>query len=134
AFTIRAVEAERKRVERRSEQLAREVKERERIQRELEDVQKALREHASNLEDRVEDRTATLRQTIQSLESVCYHIAHDLRAPLRAMQGFTTMLMSDYARNLDARGEDYARRVAEAAARMDKLIQSLLDYGRLGHQ
>jgi signal transduction histidine kinase len=134
AFSIRAVESERRRVEARGEELAREIVERERIQQQLETVQQALREHAINLEERVEERTANLRQTIQSLEAVCYHIAHDLRGPLRAMQGFTTILVNDYAANLDAKGEDYARRVGEAADRMDKLIQSLLDYGRLGHQ
>jgi len=134
AFSIRAVEAERRRTEARREALAREIIERQRVQQQLEEMQQALRDHAANLEQRVEERTANLRQTIQSLEAVCYHIAHDLRAPLRAMQGFTTILVNDYAANLDARGEDYARRVGEAADRMDKLIHSLLDYGRLGHQ
>jgi PAS domain S-box-containing protein len=86
------------------------------------------------LERRVQERTAQLQATNQELEAFSYSVSHDLRAPLRAMQGFTTILVNDYAANLDVRGEDYARRVREAADRMDKLIQSLLDYGRLGHQ
>jgi signal transduction histidine kinase len=134
AFAIRTVEAARQRAEKQREELAGEIVERERIQHQLVSMQQALRDHATTLEQRVDERTAVLRETIQSLESVCYHIAHDLRAPLRAMQGFTSILVNDYASNLDSRGEDYARRVGEAANRMDKLIQSLLDYGRLGHQ
>src|SRR6185369_4322354 len=56
-----------------------------------------------------------------------------LRAPLRAMQGFVTLLLDDYAPNLDATGKGYARKVSSAAIRMDGLIQDLLEYGRLGH-
>jgi signal transduction histidine kinase len=134
AFAIRALETARRRAENQRAQLAREIVERKEIQHELEAVQETLRNHATTLEQRVEERTAVLSQTVQSLEAVCYHIAHDLRAPLRAMQGFTSILVNDYAANLDGRGNDYARRVGEAANRMDKLIQSLLDYGRLGHQ
>lgn len=134
AFTTRALEIAKHRAEQKQLQLQREIEERERIRRDLEHVQEALRQHTNSLEQRVEERTASLRQTIQSLEAVCYHIAHDLRAPLRATQGFTTLLVKDYAPHLDKTGKDYARRVGEAAHRMDRLIQSLLDYGRLGHQ
>jgi len=134
AFTTRALEIAKERAEQKQLELAREIVERERVQRDLERAQEALRHHTSTLEERVEERTAILRQTIHSLEAVCYHIAHDLRAPLRAMQGFTTLLVKDYAPHLDQTGEDYARRVGGAAHRMDRLIQSLLDYGRLGHQ
>jgi signal transduction histidine kinase len=99
----------------------------------LEAAQAELKEHANNLEKRVQERTASLRQTIESLEGVCYHIAHDLRAPLRAIHSFTTLLWKDRAPGLDPTREDYARRVVKAAGRMDTLIQSLLEYGRLGH-
>ncbi len=89
---------------------------------------------ATELEKKVTERTAKLQDSIQSLEGVLYHVAHDLRAPLRAMQGFTTILLQNYAPQLDPTGEDYARRVADAANRMDQLIQDLLNYGRLCHQ
>ena len=133
-FSSRALEIAKRRAEQKQLDLAREIVERERVQKDLERAQEALQNHTNTLEERVEERTAVLRQTIHSLEAVCYHIAHDLRAPLRAMQGFTTLLVRDYAPHLDQTGEDYARRVGEAAHRMDRLIQSLLDYGRLGHQ
>jgi signal transduction histidine kinase len=92
-----------------------------------------LRRYATELEHRVAERTANLAQSIQSLEGVLYHVAHDLRAPLRSMASFTTILLEDYAPNLDERGRDYAQRISHAAQRMDRLVQDLLAYGRLGH-
>ena len=89
--------------------------------------------HANELEKRVAERTQNLQATIQSLEGVLYHVAHDLRAPLRTMQGFTTILMEEYSPKLGEEGGDYARRISGAASRMDKLIQDLLAYGRLAH-
>jgi signal transduction histidine kinase len=132
SFTTRALNSARERAEEKQRQLAREITERERAQQELQKAQGLLQEHAHMLEQRVEERTANLVQTIQSLEGVCYHIAHDLRAPLRAVQGFTTLLLEQYAPHLDQAGADYARRAADSANRMDDLIFSLLEYGQLG--
>ncbi|MDB6110452.1 MAG: Two-component hybrid sensor and regulator [Pedosphaera sp.] len=92
-----------------------------------------LRDYAEYLEKRVDERTATLRESVQSLEGVLYHVAHDLRAPLRAMQGLTTLLLEEYAPHFDAEGREYAQRIVDAASRMDVLIRDLLAYGRLGH-
>lgn len=86
------------------------------------------------LEQRVKERTAGLEESFKSLQGLLYHVAHDLRAPLRAMHSFTDLLLEEYAQNLDAQGEDYAHRIAEASGKMDELIRDLLDYGRLGHQ
>ncbi|HWF18154.1 MAG TPA: ATP-binding protein [Verrucomicrobiae bacterium] len=93
----------------------------------------ALRDYAEELERRVAERTATLQESVQSLEGVLYHVAHDLRAPLRAMQGLTTLLLEEYATRFDDEGRDYAARIVTAASRMDALIRDLLAYGRLGH-
>src|SRR5688500_14999184 len=60
-------------------------------------AQEELSRHAETLEREVAQRTAHLRESIESLESVCYTIAHDLRAPLRSVQGFTKVLLEDYA-------------------------------------
>jgi signal transduction histidine kinase len=86
------------------------------------------------LEAQVEERTAALQETLQELEAFSYTVSHDLRAPLRAMQGFAQALLEDYGRSLDATGHDYATRVVEASRRMDELIQDLLAYGRLSRQ
>ena len=103
------------------------------MEQSLQQARNELSRHAEELEKRVEDRTATLQASLQSLEGVLYHVAHDLRAPLRAMQGFTTILLGEYGLKLDTAGQDYARRISNAASRMDKLIQDLLAYGRLAH-
>jgi PAS domain S-box-containing protein len=72
-----------------------------------------------------------LKETNAELESFTYTVSHDLRAPLRAMQGFADALQEDYADRLDATGQDYAWRIVAAARRMDALIQDLLAYSRL---
>lgn len=99
----------------------------------LRESQENLRRYAADLEQRVAERTANLAQSIQSLEGVLYHVAHDLRAPLRGMASFTNILLEEYAPHLDERGRDYARRISHAAQRMDTLVQDLLAYGRLAH-
>ena len=119
--------------ERRGEELEREVAERKLAVAELQKAKTALSQYADGLERRVSERTAKLQESVRSLESVLYHVAHDLRAPLRAMEGFTTLLLKQYAASLDATGEDYARRVSASARRMDELLQDLLDYGNACH-
>jgi CHASE1-domain containing sensor protein/nitrogen-specific signal transduction histidine kinase len=99
----------------------------------LRESEERLRRYATELEHRVAERTANLAQSIQSLEGVLYHVAHDLRAPLRSMASFTNILLEEYGPRLDDRGHDYARRVSDAAQRMDRLVQDLLAFGRLGH-
>lgn len=99
----------------------------------LRESEDRLRRYTTELEQRVAERTANLAQSIQSLEGVLYHVAHDLRAPLRGMASFTNILLEEYSSGLDDRGKDYARRIANAAQRMDRLVQDLLAYGRLTH-
>lgn len=96
--------------------------------------QAAHRVHQLNaeLEERVEQRTRQLSDANAELEAFSYTIAHDLRAPLRHMHSLSDALMDDYAGGLDATGQDYLRRIANAAMRMDALIQDLLAYARLG--
>lgn len=72
-----------------------------------------------------------LQETNTELESFSYTVSHDLRAPLRAMQGFADALLQDYAPQLDKTALDYAKRIVSAAQRMDALIQDLLVYSRL---
>jgi PAS domain S-box-containing protein len=90
-----------------------------------------LRRHAAELESRVAARTQDLADRNEELDAFAYSVSHDLRAPLRSMQGFATALREDYAADLDATGLDYARRVADAALNMDELIRDLLAYSRL---
>ncbi len=109
------------------------IEEHKQIEQALETAQMLLSQHAANLEKAVGERTAQLEQSMKQMESFCYSIAHDLRAPLRAMQGFTTALCDDYGKTLDTTGREYAFRIVSSAQRMERLIQDLLNYGRLSH-
>ncbi|MGZ8920475.1 MAG: hybrid sensor histidine kinase/response regulator, partial [Limisphaerales bacterium] len=95
--------------------------------RELEARAEALR--VANLD--LADRAQQLSLANLELESFCYTIAHDLRAPLRAMEGLTALLLEEYTEKLDSSARDYGMRIRTAAARMDQMIQELLAYSRL---
>lgn len=76
-------------------------------------------------------RADQLSEANRELESFCYTIAHDLRAPLRAMEGLTAALVDDLGAHMDDAGRDSAARIRSAAARMDQMIEELLSYSRL---
>jgi signal transduction histidine kinase/DNA-binding response OmpR family regulator len=90
-----------------------------------------VQRHAADLEQRVAERTAELRQNNAELESFSYSVSHDLRAPLRSMQGFAQIFLEEYNDRLDAVGRDYLQRIVAAARRMDTLTDDLLTYTRL---
>jgi signal transduction histidine kinase len=94
-------------------------------------LREQLQSYATKLEQRVAERTAALQEANTELEAFTYSVSHDLRAPLRAMQGFAQALLEDYPDRLDALGQDYAQRIVSAASRMDTLINELLAYSRL---
>jgi PAS domain S-box-containing protein len=107
------------------------IDDRKKAEQEIEALNAKLKHHAENLEKEVSERTAKLRDSIHSLETLTYTIAHDLRAPLRAMSGFTAALLEDVP--LDETGKNYANRIHRAAERMDRLVNDLLEYGQLTH-
>lgn len=84
-----------------------------------------------DLERQVQERTATLRDTIAQLETFSYSITHDMRGPLRAMVSFAQILQSDFAADLAAEGREYLQRIVDAARRLDQLIQDVLQYSRV---
>jgi PAS domain S-box-containing protein len=85
----------------------------------------------AELERRVAERTAQLALANQELESFAYSVSHDLRAPLRAIDGFSKAILEDYAQQLDASGRDYLDRVRAASQRMGDLIDDLLNLSRV---
>lgn len=82
-------------------------------------------------DEELRQSTSRLEIALDELNTFAYTVAHDLRAPLRAMAGFSRLLELEYSRRLDLEAQGYVRRIAEAAQRMDKLIQDLLDYSRV---
>ena len=83
------------------------------------------------LERRVTERTKQLELANKELESFSYSVSHDLRAPLRAIDGFSQALVEDYADRFDERGKNYLDRVRKAAQRMADLIDALLKLARV---
>jgi PAS domain S-box-containing protein len=98
---------------------------------ELEAARQQLRHTNQELERRVCARTEALRKSYEQMESFCYSIAHDLRAPLRSMTGFSQLLVDEFNGQISETGREYAGRIQQSAERMDQLIRDLLSYGRL---
>jgi light-regulated signal transduction histidine kinase (bacteriophytochrome) len=93
---------------------------------------RVLREVNVELEQRVTQRTAELEDTNRELEAFAHSVSHDLRAPLRAMEGFALALEEDYGSHLDEQGREFISHIADSASRMDLLVRDLLEYSRLG--
>ncbi len=93
-----------------------------------------VRRMNEELERRVEERTAKLREALRELDTFSYSVAHDLRGPLRAMTGFSEALLQDYGGKLDREGTDFLVRIADAGRRMDSLITDILSYSRLSRE
>jgi light-regulated signal transduction histidine kinase (bacteriophytochrome) len=91
-----------------------------------------LRRLNEELERRVKERTAQLEALNKELEAFSYSVSHDLRAPLRSIRGFSEVLLDRYASKLDARGQEFLRRVSESSQHMDRLIEDLLKLSRVG--
>jgi signal transduction histidine kinase len=93
-----------------------------------------LVDHAGELEQAVSERTTELTSTNKNLEAFVYSIAHDLRAPLRAMEGFSEMLVEEAGSALSEAGQDFARRIRDSAQFMDALLVDLLTFSRISKQ
>lgn len=99
----------------------------------LEDIteRKKQSEHIQALNKDLENRSAELELINHELESFSYSVSHDLRAPLRAMDGFSSTLLREYGEQLDERGRDRLQRIRSAAQRMANLIDDLLNLSRV---
>jgi signal transduction histidine kinase len=110
---------------RKIEELNREISARERTEEQIRGLNEELEQH-------IEARTAELKNACQDLESFAYTVSHDLRAPLRSIHGFSQALVEDCYSRLDDTGREFLRRICAAAARMDRLIDDLLEFSRVG--
>jgi PAS domain S-box-containing protein len=121
----------------------RDITERRKAEEEVKKLNHTLKQRASQLEmtnSELENEVVVRKQAEQALhdsnsalEAFSFSVSHDLRAPIRAMQGFARVLLEDYGSVLDELGRDCATRIVNASERMDNLVQDLLIFSRLGH-
>src|SRR6202789_589030 len=97
-------------------------------------AQKLAEQAIRELNAELRDKAAQLEVTNKELESFSYSVSHDLRAPLRAIDGFAQMMQEDYHEHLDAEGKRYLSVIRQNSTRMGALIDDLLEFSRLGRQ
>jgi signal transduction histidine kinase len=107
-----------------NQQFSREVVERRR-------AEELVRELNLELEQRVRERTSQLEYTNGELEAFCYSVSHDLRAPLRAIDGFSQALVEDFSTSLPAEAQRYLGRIRTSTQRMGQLIEDLLNLSKV---
>jgi two-component system CheB/CheR fusion protein len=112
----------------------RDITKRTQAEQALRQAQAQLADRAGQLEQAVAERTTELIATNKQLEAFVYTIAHDLRAPLRSMQGFSDMLVKDEGPTLTETGQDYAQRINKSARFMDALLTDLLAFASITQQ
>ena len=101
----------------------RDITERKRVEAEI-----------NHLNEQLQRNVEQLRDTNKELEAFSYSVSHDLRAPLRGIDGFSKVLLEQYANQVDERGRDYLARVRNAARRMGRLIDDMLNLSRIGRR
>ncbi len=94
-------------------------------------VENELARHRQHLEELVDERTKELTRLNKELEAFSYSVSHDLRAPLRAIDGFSQMVIEDYGSELDETARGYLRRVRAGTQRMGDLIDDMLQLSRV---
>ncbi len=115
-------------------QLQVEIAERRRVEEALREAQAQLRAEAEHLEQAVADRTSELRTSVGELEAFSYSVAHDLRAPIRAIHGFTQMAIEMSREEVGPAAAELMQRIIKAAIRMDGLIQDVLSLSQVIRQ
>jgi signal transduction histidine kinase len=98
---------------------------------EIKAAEEQLNQLNTELESRISQRTVQLETANKNLEAFCYSISHDLRAPLRHINGFASILVDDYANSLNTDGQTLLKRISKASRHMGTLIDDLLHFSRV---
>jgi len=106
------------------------ITERKKAEEALHNAQHKLQGHAATLEQTFAQRTSELREKMGELEAFSYSVSHDMRQPLRSMQGYARLLIDGYLDKLGPEPRKYLERIKSSANRLDRLIQDVLTYSR----
>jgi signal transduction histidine kinase len=106
--------------------ISRDITARKQTEAELRRAQEELSRHADVLEKEVDARTASLREAIAQLEEFSYSVSHDLRAPLRAIAGYTQLLKNDFAPDLPETAHVFLDKISRSTERMQRLVNDVL--------
>ena len=99
----------------------------------LQRAREGLKRANQDLEAAIAERTSKMQQSLDAMETLCYGIAHDFKAPVRAVEGFLALLTSEHEHAFDDDAKLYVQRCRAALGRMGELIEAVLTYGRLNH-
>jgi light-regulated signal transduction histidine kinase (bacteriophytochrome) len=99
----------------------------------LQEQKQELQSRVAQLEERLRQETSRATAAGSELDSMLHYISHDLRAPLRGIDGYSRALLEDYNTQLDEMGKAYLQYICESSARLNQLIEGLLRYSRILH-
>lgn len=114
--------------------VARDITRQKQTEKALRDAKEELARANQELERKVQERTAKLEEVVAELETLSYSMAHDMRGPLRAMEGMAAALLEDYADRLDPEGKDFLQRIQAAAIRQDQFVRDVLTYSQVARR
>ncbi len=114
--------------------VARDITQQKQTEKALREAKEQLARANEALEQKVQERTAKLEEMVAELEALSYSMAHDMRGPLRAMEGMASALLEDHADRLDAEGKDFLQRIKAAALRQDQFVRDVLNYSQVARR
>lgn len=114
--------------------VARDITQQKQTEKALRNAKEQLARANQELERKVQERTAKLEEVVAELETLSYSMAHNMRGPLRAMEGMAAALLEDHADRLDPEGKDFLERIQAAALLQDQLVRDILTYSQIARR
>lgn len=107
------------------------------LQKNKEELEEIVKERTAKIEEQtrlLQESHDALEEANQEMQSFCYSVSHDLRAPLRGISGFSDVILEDYEDKLDELGKEYLHRIKDSTINMSALIDGMLQLSRVSHQ